>query len=117
MCRPVFSECQQKVIALSLAVDDSIAALDAEWILGDGARLSQILINMLSNAVRYTAEAQVRKIVVHVAAFKGPPPPNPRAMRVAGPQSESQPTELSRANVWIEVGCVDCPLSYAIDSG
>ena len=85
-------------------MDDSVAALNAEWIFGDGARISQILINMLSNAVRYTAEAQHRRIVVHVAAYAGPPPTNERSLRVAEPQF----MELSTENVWIVVGCVLC---------
>lgn len=45
-------ECQQKAIKLSMKKGKSLQALGAEWIVADPARISQILINFVSNGVK-----------------------------------------------------------------
>lgn len=97
------SECQQKQIALRLAQNPSLAELRAEWIIADPSRLAQILINFLTNSVKYTSDAQERKITIHLDAFVGPPPMSDRSMRVAEPAS----LEIPADKVWVVVGVED----------
>ena len=54
----VFSA-RQKGLALTCEVDPAVA----EWLLGDDARLRQILINLVGNAIKFTA---VGRVEVHV---------------------------------------------------
>mgnify|MGYP001558149797 CR=1 FL=1 len=46
----VTSECNQKGIALRMAVGDSIAALKAQVVVADASRIAQILLNFLTNS-------------------------------------------------------------------
>jgi len=56
----------QKEIELACLIDEDVPA----GILGDAARLRQVLLNLLSNAVKFTEEGEV---VVHVSAEKAGP--------------------------------------------
>ncbi|BGO94298.1 hypothetical protein NBRC10512_002748 [Rhodotorula toruloides] len=95
-------ECSQKSIALRLRAGDSVKALGAEWIRADPSRLHQILLNFLTNSIKYTADSSDRRIVVHIEAFETQPPVNPQAMRVSQPP----PTELANG-VWVVVAVED----------
>ena len=75
-------ECQQKGIKLSINKDKSISELNAEWVVADPSRLAQVLLNFLSNAIKYTSQAKVRNVTIHLQAFGHPPPPQPAIMRV-----------------------------------
>lgn len=46
------AEAIQKRITLSLAVGESVRELGARWIMADPSRLSQCLLNFLSNAIK-----------------------------------------------------------------
>ena len=56
----------EKEIELACLIDEDAPA----GIVGDGARLRQVLLNLLSNAVKFTEEGEV---VVHVAAERAGP--------------------------------------------
>lgn len=103
---PVNSECAQKQIKLSLNRNKSLKSLKAEWILGDPSRLSQILINFLTNSVKYTSDSKGRReIVVHLDAYLSPPKTKDRAMRIASPELSETVEDEDR--VWIVVGVKD----------
>ncbi|KAM0747726.1 hypothetical protein T439DRAFT_328383 [Meredithblackwellia eburnea MCA 4105] len=61
------TECRAKGIELELDVGPRLASLEGtNSVLADPVRLSQIVTNLISNAVRFTASRPTRKIVVGV---------------------------------------------------
>lgn len=66
-------ELQTADITLDLRVDDSLDKLDIHWVKLDPSRLLQVLINLTTNAIKFTSAQQKRTIVVHVAAYEERP--------------------------------------------
>ncbi|KAK4047297.1 hypothetical protein OIV83_005475 [Microbotryomycetes sp. JL201] len=97
------AEALQKNITLRSSVSPTLERLGANWIVADPSRLAQILLNFLSNSIKYTAEAAERQIVVRLDAYDGPPPNSLSATRISQPQS----LELKPGQAWISVGCQD----------
>ncbi|GAA6041500.1 hypothetical protein JCM8097_001909 [Rhodosporidiobolus ruineniae] len=95
-------ECSQKHIALKLHADSSVERLRAHWVKADPSRLHQILLNFLTNSIKYTADAPSRRIVVHITAFDSQPPLRPHALRVSQPE----PVQLDDV-VWIAISVED----------
>jgi signal transduction histidine kinase/DNA-binding NarL/FixJ family response regulator len=54
-CAMLLVVARAKGIELSVEIDSSLPA----WLLGDGARVRQVLINLISNAVKFTDRGQV----------------------------------------------------------
>lgn len=54
--RTISSKATEKGLALSLDIDDSVP----EFVIGDEHRLNQILLNLLGNAVKFTAAGSVK---------------------------------------------------------
>jgi len=52
---------QEKGISLGLTVADAVP----DWVNGDPARLRQVLLNLIGNAVKFTAEGRVDLEVIH----------------------------------------------------
>ncbi|KAJ3019340.1 hypothetical protein HKX48_002188 [Thoreauomyces humboldtii] len=67
------TEAQAKSIALMLNVTPGYENLNVDWVRGDPKRLAQIMINLLSNAVRFTERMNVRAVTITVDAFMSPP--------------------------------------------
>ncbi|GAA93650.1 uncharacterized protein L969DRAFT_53668 [Mixia osmundae IAM 14324] len=96
-------ESSQKQIELSLSVGPGINELGVEWVSADPNRLAQVLINFLTNAMRFTAESATRRIVMKLDASASMPLKSPTAMRVAEPAK----TDLPPDAVWLTVGISD----------
>ncbi|EJD54530.1 hypothetical protein AURDEDRAFT_156314 [Auricularia subglabra TFB-10046 SS5] len=91
-------ETRERDIQLELTTAPSLR--DA-WIDTDPQRCSQILINFLTNAIRYTSDATTRKITVFLESFEHVGPPGPNVFRVA---KEGQPFP---DGFWLRVGVSD----------
>ncbi|SGY14975.1 BQ5605_C013g07190 [Microbotryum silenes-dioicae] len=96
-------ECAQKQIKLRVEKGRSLTDLGAEWLIADSGRISQILINFLSNSVKFTTENRTRVITIHTEAYSTPPPCPPNALRVDTAQAQSTPNN----HVWLVVGVRD----------
>jgi len=57
------SQFQAHDITCRYIVEDSVAHLKAQWLCIDTSRLLQILINLITNAIKFTKEEPIRSIV------------------------------------------------------
>ncbi|TKA52251.1 hypothetical protein B0A53_04674 [Rhodotorula sp. CCFEE 5036] len=96
------AECIQKGIDLRLEADESIHRLSAGWIRADPSRLHQILLNFVSNALKFTLDSKERRVTVRITAHDTQPPLRPQAMRVSQPAPN-----LLHDNVWITIAVED----------
>jgi len=66
-------ELQTADIALEFNVDRSLKDLQLEWVRLDPHRLSQVLINLTTNAIKFTTTQEKRTICMHIAASRERP--------------------------------------------
>ncbi len=90
--RPVVEEAltlmQSHADASSIRLSDVVIEPDCQYVLADGNRLKQIMINLISNAIKYNREAgEVSVTVDHAPA------------RSSGTQDASSSTRLTRISV------------------
>lgn len=68
------TECRAKSIELQLVVGSSLARLGpSAKVFADPTRLTQILVNLLSNAIRFTAKSDKRVVTLTVEVSAQPP--------------------------------------------
>lgn len=72
MCQAEFDT---NSITVEHRTDESYTRLNLDWVALDPARLTQIFVNLLTNAVKFTKLESKRKITVTRGAFSHPPPP------------------------------------------
>ncbi|KAK4931151.1 hypothetical protein LTR66_016056, partial [Elasticomyces elasticus] len=66
-------ELQTADIALDVRIDKSYQNLMVDWVRLDPTRLSQVLINLMTNAIKFTTTQEKRAIRMHLAASKEKP--------------------------------------------
>jgi PAS domain S-box-containing protein len=66
-------ELQAKGITLAFDIRPSYEQLGIDWVMLDPSRVLQILINLMTNAIKFTAPAEKRLITVSVGASTLPP--------------------------------------------
>lgn len=96
-------ESSKKQIQLSLSVGPGLAKHDIHWVNADPHRLSQVLINFLTNAMRFTVASALKTIVVRVEVTATIPQMTLTAMRVG----KLDDTEISRDAFWLTCSVVD----------
>ncbi|CCG84217.1 protein of unknown function [Taphrina deformans PYCC 5710] len=62
------AEAQRNGTKLELDVDPSFRELDIDWIQTDPSRLSQIIINLLANSIKFVSRMKVRQVKITLAA-------------------------------------------------
>lgn len=66
-------ECEKDKISLAFREDPSLRELGAQYVMMDPSRVLQVLINLLTNAIKFTRERPVRCIDVSVGACSSRP--------------------------------------------
>ncbi|CAN9226406.1 unnamed protein product [Alternaria alternata] len=61
-------EIQAKNIDFKFVPHPSVRDLDIDWVISDPGRLLQIIVNLITNAIKFTMESQIRSITVHISA-------------------------------------------------
>ena len=88
-------ELQQAEIELDFTIDNSFNQQAIDYVLLDPVRIRQILINLLTNAIKFTKEEPLRRITVSLAASKTPPPKSIEGVQYlcSKPAGAPQPAE------------------------
>ncbi|GAB7351221.1 hypothetical protein MBLNU459_g1657t2 [Dothideomycetes sp. NU459] len=67
------AELARNDIQASVEVDQSYTDLAIEWVMLDPSRLLQVIINLLTNAIKFTRDSETRRITAYLSASKTPP--------------------------------------------
>ncbi|CZT53029.1 related to sensory transduction histidine kinase [Rhynchosporium secalis] len=63
------AELKRAAIVLDFVEEDSLTGLAVEWVLLDSSRVLQVLINLMTNAIKFTrTESEERRIVIRMGA-------------------------------------------------
>lgn len=62
------AEIQKHDITLTIIADESYARLEVDQVLCDPSRVTQVLINLTTNAIKFTREKNIKKITVRYGA-------------------------------------------------
>lgn len=95
VCSMFHSKAAEKNVALTVSADPALP----EWVNGDAARVSQVLTNLVSNALKFTDEGEIRIELEPT----GTPPDRPSALL-----PDSDP-------VWLTLRVVDTGIGIAED--
>jgi PAS domain S-box-containing protein len=91
-------EVQAKDIQLEFCPHKSLEDLDIDWVLLDPGRLLQITVNLITNAIKFTATAPKRSISVHVKASSHKPKPSMKGFQFV--PKRIKPLNLTAGDDW-----------------
>ncbi|KAF2621408.1 hypothetical protein BU25DRAFT_495826 [Macroventuria anomochaeta] len=110
-------ECSQMDIKLEFRKDPTFEGYD--WVMLDPSRLLQVLINLLTNAIKFTKDRPIRKITVTLGASLTRPPKVWDAITFT--HAGDQPKDLTAgpewgdgelAYLWLKVEDTGCGMTY-----
>ena len=95
-------EAQTADIKMQYTIDESIEKLRVDWVKLDPSRLLQVLINLTTNAIKFTATQAKRAITVTLSASEDRPPhtSSDDAGRVSYFPSRSKAKDLTKGHDW-----------------
>ncbi|KAF2458207.1 hypothetical protein BDY21DRAFT_319481 [Lineolata rhizophorae] len=86
-------------IRMDFVLDDSFKELGIDWVRIDPSRVLQVLINLTTNAIKFTTSESRRTITVTLAASLENPSKDPGAVVRYFP-SRAQPADMTRGPDW-----------------
>ncbi|KAK6517661.1 hypothetical protein TWF506_004845 [Arthrobotrys conoides] len=92
-------ECHLNDIHMDLEVDDDYRNLSVDWVKLDPTRLLQVLINLLTNALKFIRSETEKKIIITLSASLDKPLDPEGLMVFPSIRKMSEPNEASPSNV------------------
>ncbi|KAF2663979.1 hypothetical protein BT63DRAFT_444408 [Microthyrium microscopicum] len=99
-------------IETSVILDESLQQLNVDWILLDPSRLLQVLINLITNAIKFTRDRKTRHITLKIAASTTRPTVNstvdyfPQHINRKQP-ARTQHLETNKNTIYLSVSVTD----------
>lgn len=70
------AESQNADVSLHIRTEQSFLDVDIDWLMFDPSRLLQVLINLTSNALKFTRSEAIRNVTISLSAYKERPSEN-----------------------------------------
>jgi PAS domain S-box-containing protein len=87
-------------ITFELKFDSSFSSLGIDWVRLDPHRLSQVLINLMTNAIKFTTTQETRVIRMHVAASADKPSKEDKWKLTYIPSRSSRDNDVTAGAEW-----------------